>query len=120
MEYNRAKTVDHFVEEVQAGRLELSGIRPKLEQENVPDEEIRIVFRLVDRQVQKGVLQVAENDRNRNMLYGGLILCGAGLVVTVGTYLGIFDMRGYYLVAYGPILGGGLMALSGYQNMRRG
>jgi len=32
---------------------------------------------------------------------GGVLLCGLGRIVTKGTYFSIFDMRGYYLVAYG-------------------
>jgi len=33
--------------------------------------------------------------------HGGVLLCGLGHLVTKGTYFSIFDMRGYYLVAYG-------------------
>jgi len=29
------------------------------------------------------------------------LICGLGHIITKGTYFSIFDMRGYYLVAYG-------------------
>jgi len=52
--------------------------------------------------------------------HGEVLLCGLGPLVTLGTYFGIFDMRGYYLVACGPALGGGLMALAAFQHLKKG
>ena len=40
MSYDRARTTDHYIEEVRAGRMEMADIRPRLEAEGVPDEEI--------------------------------------------------------------------------------
>lgn len=120
MSYDRARTTDHYIEEVRAGRMEMADIRPRLEAEGVPDEEIGIVFRLVDNEVLKGVHKQASSTHHRNLLYSGLALCGFGLLVTLGTYFSAFDLKGYTIVAYGPVIGGGMMAFAAWQNLRKG
>ncbi len=118
MTNDHARTIIHFVSEIRAGRMELSDIRRRLEQGGMPDPVIREIFIAVDDQLMRLMLKDAANGRNRNMMYGGLALCGFGLLLTLGTFLGAVDMKGYYIVAYGPVLSGAGMAFMGWQNLR--
>lgn len=118
MSTDHAHTIAHFVDEIRAGRMELSDIRRRLEQDGIPDQVIREIFIAVDDQLMRHMLKDAANSRNRNMMYGGLALCGSGLLITLGTFFGMMDMKGYYIVAYGPVLSGAGMAFVGWQNLR--
>lgn len=111
-------TITHFVAEIRAGRMELSDIRRRLEQDGMPDSVIREIFIAVDDQVMRHMLKDAANSRNRNMMYGGLAMCGFGLLLTLGAFFGAVDLKGYFLVAYGPVLSGAGMAFVAWQNLR--
>jgi hypothetical protein len=118
MSSDHAHVIAHFVAEIRAGRLELSDVRRRLEQDGMPDAKIREIFIAVDDLVMKHMLKDVSNSRNRTMIYGGLALCGFGLLLTLGTFFGAVDMKGYYIVAYGPVLSGAGMAFMGWQNLR--
>jgi len=55
----------------------------------------------------------------KNLYNGGLILALAGLVFTIATYLGLIDLGKNMIIAYGPILGGLLLAFIGKSQMSR-
>lgn len=119
MAYNRAQKIDYFTEEVSAERLSLSDIRKQLEREHIEEEEIKIVFSAVDNNLQRAAQKKANKEIGRNLFVGGVLLFVAGLAFTAGTYSGFFDLGRSYLIMYGPIFGGLIIAGTGLAQMKR-
>jgi len=119
MKYNRAKTIDFFVNEINSGKMEFSDVRKNLEQKNIDDKEIVVVVRQVDKEVQRLAALKASQSIGRNLFYGGLLLCFIGIILTVGTYLSIIDIGPYFIIATGPIFGGLILAMTGKSKMKR-
>ena len=118
-DYSRAATIDFYFDEIKNGRMELSNLRKALEDKGVEDEEIKVVYRQVDKQLIRNAEMDAIRNKGKNLYYGGLFLTIAGLILTVTTYLGFFDLSGYTIIAYGPVLGGLLLAFIGKNQMNR-
>ncbi|RMA67689.1 hypothetical protein [Ulvibacter antarcticus] len=51
------------------------------------------------------------------LFFGGLIIMLTGILITVFTYIGIFDLGNSFIVAYGPAFGGLGMAITGKLKM---
>ena len=51
IEYNRAKTMDSFLEKVDSGELEFSKLRKTLEASNIEKSEIDIIVPYIDRKL---------------------------------------------------------------------
>lgn len=47
----------------------------------------------------------------------GLGLCALGILITLGTHSAASPNGGTYIIAYGPMIGGGVMALRGLINL---
>lgn len=118
-EYSRAETIKEYFKKVDTGELDFSKLRKTLEEKNIEKEEIDIIVPLIDRKALRAIEIKADNAKGKNMFYGGLILSAIGLIVTIGTYTGLIDLKGFMIVAYGPILGGFTSAMIGKAKMDR-
>ena len=118
-EYNRAKTIDTLFEKVDSGELEFSKLRKTLEAQNIEKSEIDIIVPFIDRQIIRATQIKAEREKGKNLFYGGLILAGVGLIVTIGTLTGLIDLKGVGIIAYGPIAGGLITSMIGKGKMNR-
>jgi len=118
-DYSRAKTINDFFNKIDSGELDFSNLRKKLEESNIEKTEIDIIIPLIDRKILRSIEIKADNTKGKNMFYGGLILSTVGLIVTIGTYTGLIDLKGFMIVAYGPILGGLTSAMIGKAKMDR-
>ncbi|MFY0604886.1 MAG: hypothetical protein JXQ93_13180 [Flavobacteriaceae bacterium] len=118
-EYNRAKTIDTFFEKVNSGALEFSKLRKALEAKNIEKREIDIIVPFIDRKIIRAAEIRADKEKGKNLFYGGLILAGAGLVLTIGTLTGLIDLKGVGIIAYGPIAGGLIISMIGKAKMNR-
>jgi hypothetical protein len=118
-EYNRAKTIDTLFEKVDSGELEFSKLRKTLEAQNIEKNEIDIIVPFIDRKIIRATQIKAEREKGKNLFYGGLILAGVGLIVTIGTLTGLIDLKGVGIIAYGPIAGGLITSMIGKAKMNR-
>ncbi|MGF1559271.1 MAG: hypothetical protein ACFCUL_09300 [Flavobacteriaceae bacterium] len=117
--YNRAETIKNFVNKIATGQMEFSNLRKTLENQGLESNEINIVVGQVDKRVAR-VSQMKEvNDNGKNLFYGGIILAALGLILTVGTFTGLIDLKGFGILAYGPIAGGLITAMVGKSQRNR-
>lgn len=115
----RAKIVDHYLSRIVAGEIEIVQIRQDLEARQVPEEEIRVIVRLVDNELQRKIKMRQSRASTAPLIWAGAVVAGLGVVVMVGTYTGIIQMGRYFVVPYGAILAGASMAFSGLAKRRR-
>ena len=117
--YSRAATIDFYFDEIKNGRMEISQLRKAVEDKGIDKGEIKVVYRQVDKQLLRNAEIDSIKINGKNLYFGGLILAAAGLLLTITSYLGIFDFGGYMIIAYGPLLGGLLLAFIGKNQMNR-
>lgn len=104
---SRAKIIDHYLNKLDDPDFEIIQIRKELMNANVPEEEISTIFRIVDNEAQRRILNRQEMSKARSIKLMGIFIFTIGLITTVGTYLGIIPMGDSYLLMYGP-MGAGL------------
>lgn len=76
------------------------------EKNNIDEEEIRVIVKPVDSELRRRITTKSSADSSREITWLGGSITLAGLVLTIGTYTGLIDMGNYFVLAYGPILGG--------------
>ena len=103
---NRAKIVDYYVNKLDEPSFEIYQVRQELEKNNVDEEEIRIIIRLVDSELQRRLLTKTENKRLNDVVWIGVVFTALGVGITIGTYTGVIDMGDHFLITYGPFLAG--------------
>lgn len=110
---SRAKLIDYYVEKSLDSDFEIDQIRKELSAKNIDDEEISIIVRIVDNEVQKRVITNSSGKKSNELVYVGLFLTVIGAGVTIGTYAGWFNTGNSFVIAYGPFLGGISIFLTG-------
>jgi hypothetical protein len=103
---DRAKIVDFYIEKINDKDFSILNVRQELEKNNVDEQEIKVIVRLVDNEIQRRLKNKTTGDSSMELIWFGGIITAAGLIFTIGTYTGIIKMGNYFLLAYGPILGG--------------
>lgn len=116
-DYSRAQTIDHYFELIDSGKMGFAALRKKLEERDLPKEEISIVVSQVDKQLMRANQKRADHKMGKNLFIGGLCISGLGVLLTVGSYSGLIDLGSVYLIGFGPIAGGLLIALKGKSKM---
>ena len=94
-------------------------LRKTLEVQNIEKSEIDIIVPFIDRKIIRATQIKAEREKGKNLFYGGLILAGVGLIVTIGTLTGLIDLKRVGIIAYGPIAGGLITSMIGKGKMNR-
>lgn len=115
---NRAKIVNHYLEKTVDQNFTILDVRQELEKGGIDEEEIRIIVRLVDNELQRRIVNSAQGDKAVGLVWLGGVLTAVGLIYTIGTYFGLIEMGSYFLLAYGPILGGISILLYGLGRRR--
>ena len=103
---DRVKFLDYYLQKVNDTDFTILDIRRELEKNNVDEQEIRTIVRLVDNELQMRLVQKSNGDKSKELVWFGGIITALGLIVTIGTYTGVIRMGNSYLLAYGPILSG--------------
>lgn len=103
---HRAKIVDYYIEKINDKDFSILGVRQELEKNNLDEQEIKIIVRLVDNELQRRLTTRTTSNNSKELIWFGGIITVAGLIVTIGTYTGLIRMGNYFLLAYGPILSG--------------
>jgi hypothetical protein len=116
---DRAKIVDYYMQKINDKDFNIHLLRQEMEKNNMDENEIKVIVRLVDNEVQRRARLGTENDKARQLImFGGTIAVLSG-AVTVLTYLGIINLGNYYVIAYGPFLGGLSFLFVGLAKRRR-
>ena len=110
---DRAKIVDFYLQKINEKDFDISQVRKDLEKNNIAEEDIKAIVRLVDNELQKGLVNKPVSMAPTQLIIFGGIITAAGLIITIGTFTGLIDMGNSFLIAYGPILGGISLLLSG-------
>lgn len=110
--------VDYFLNEKRKG-MGFSEIRKILESKNIEDEKIKVIIRTIDSQIIREETIKSQNQKARELIYIGAVVTLTGLIITAGTYLGLINTGNSFLLAYGPILAGIGMLLSGVAKYKR-
>lgn len=82
---DRAKIVDHYLQQLEDPNFEITQVRKDLERNNFDDEEIRIIVMLVDRELQRRLLTNSSNKKAGELIYIGGILTALGAGITIAT-----------------------------------
>jgi hypothetical protein len=106
MNMDRAKIVDHYLGRVNDKDFSIFDVRRELEKNNVDEQEIKVIVRLVDNELQRRIVSKSALVKSREIMWFGGVITTVGLILTLGTYTGIIEMGNHFLLAYGPILGG--------------
>jgi hypothetical protein len=103
---DRAKIVDHYLSKVNDKDFSVFDVRKELERNNVDEQEIKVIVRLVDNELQRRITGKSAVNKSKEIMWFGGVITTAGLILTIGTYTGAMEMGDHFLLAYGPILGG--------------
>ena len=103
---DRAKIIDHYLQQLDNPDFEITQIRSDLERNNFDEDEIRVIVRLVDNELQRRQLTSSRYKNAGELVWVGGILTALGAGYTIATYTGLINMGNSFLLVYGPILGG--------------
>jgi hypothetical protein len=112
--------VDDFVDQVASGHLAFDQVRRQLESEGMEEQEIKTIVRRVDTEVQSKLLLQNKRSGFDQMIFIGLFLTLFGLVITIGSFAGLFTPGiGIIIIAYGPLFGGPIILFAGIRRKNR-
>jgi len=90
-----------------------SEIRKALESKNIEEAQIKAIIRTIDNKVLGEATEKSKNLKAKEIIYLGLFITVVGIFITIATYTGMINMGDSFLLAYGPILGGIAILLTG-------
>lgn len=102
--------IDHYLSEKRKG-LDFTEIRKELVSKNYDHKTISDIIQAIDDQILKEELNKTSKIRGKEIRIIGMILFIGGLIVTITTYLGIINVKDYFILAYGPIIAGLVMII---------
>ncbi|KYG75074.1 hypothetical protein EV198_0394 [Roseivirga ehrenbergii] len=110
---SRAKLIDYYIEKSQSPDFQIDQIRKELEPNNIPEEDIRAIVKLVDNHILNSAFTKNSKNRSTELIIAGAILALLGVGVTIATYTGLINLGDNFLVVYGPFFGGVSMLFGG-------
>ncbi len=101
--------------------MDFSQIRKELAEKNIEKDMIKDIVRAIDDRMLSGEVKTKKKGmfKTRELRLIGWTLMIIGGVVTLGTYLHWFDMKGYYFVSYGPVIAGYLIIIAARKAQRK-
>lgn len=117
---DRAKIIDFYLKKIRLDQFDFYAARQEMKKNNIEEEEIKAIMRILDNEIQKRVILEHQNRSAKNIMAVGIVLAAIGAVITIGTYTGIIPMGGNsFLLAYGPFLAGLSILFSGLAKRRK-
>ncbi len=111
---------EEYIQELVRRKLEgesYSSIRKDLENKQLDESKVRELIRYIDDAVLKQETDKAKRIRAGEIKTIGIIVAAAGVVITLGSILGLINTGGYIIITYGPLLSG--LGLWGYGDISR-
>jgi hypothetical protein len=103
---DRKQTIHYYIQRLSDKNFQIYDVRRELEHQKVPEEEIKIIVRAVDDELQNRLLNKNQSDSTTNFIRIGIILMVIGVVITVASLARVIDTGGKFVLAYGPFIGG--------------
>ncbi|NOU60886.1 hypothetical protein [Marinifilum caeruleilacunae] len=99
--------------------MDFSQIRNEMKQKGIDENTIKNVVREIDNKILSGEVKKSGKLKARELRLIGWALMIIGGVITLGTYFQWFDVKGYYIVGYGPVIAGYLMIVAARRAQKR-
>lgn len=98
-----------------------SAIRKDLKNEGLTDDAISLILREVDERVIASDLKKAKQLKLKEQMFWGYALMTVGAVLTFLAYAGMIHIkpRFFYVVAFGPVIGGYLLFLKARSKLKK-
>jgi hypothetical protein len=109
--------VSDYVHKVQTGQITFDRVRQELVQRGVDEQDIKVIVRLVDDELQSQLLSRSNVGSFNNLIVIGIVVAAIGLIFTIASLAGLFASGSSFVViiAYGPILAGLAMIFAGWR-----
>lgn len=115
---NKSKIIEYYLNKLKTPGFEFHHIRQELQTNKVDEEEIRVIVRIIDNELQRQTLTKTVNNYSKELIWVGTIVTLLGAFITIGTYTGIINSGNSYIIAYGPFLGGLSVLFAGLAKRR--
>lgn len=112
----KQQLIDDFVEKKNNG-MGYSEIRNILENKGYDADQVKEIIKEIDREVILSLNVKSANEKAKKIMFLGAVIFIGGLLLTVGTYLGILTKGNTYVISYGPMIGGLVILYSGYSKL---
>ncbi len=112
--------IDHYIQRLSDKNFEIYDVRRELEQQKVDEEQIKIIVRAVDAELQGRLLRTTKPDYTSLFIRMGIILILIGLVLGLANVVGIINAGVFFMFAYGSFFGGISMLLIGMFKRKKG
>lgn len=98
-----------------------SAIRKDLQYEGLNDDIISLILREVDEKVIASDLKKAKSQKLKEQMYWGYALMTVGAVLALLAYAGMIHIkpRFFYVVSFGPVIGGYLLFLKARSKLKK-
>jgi hypothetical protein len=113
MSVDRKQRIDHYIQRLSSKNFEIYDVRRELEQQKVDEEEIKIIVRAVDAELQARLLRTTNPDYTALFIRMGIILILIGLAFGLATAVGIINGGVFFIFTYGSFFGGVSILLIG-------
>ncbi len=120
MDVDTKKRIDHYIQRLSDKNFEIYDVRRELEQQKVDEEEIKIIVRAVDAEMQDRLLRTTSPDYTAVFIRLGIILILIGLTFDLAIVVGIINAGVFFMFAYGSFFGGISMLLIGMFKRKKG
>ncbi len=111
---DRKQTIDYYIQRLSDKNFQIYDVRRELEQQKVAEEEIRIIVRAVDDELQHRLQHGNPGETASQFIRIGIILVIVGVVLTTLALSGILKMGRLLILAYSPFFIGLSMILVGF------
>jgi hypothetical protein len=118
MEKDFKKLVDYYHTQKINGK-DFSLIRKEMKDKGIDENTIKSVVREIDNKILSGEVKKPGKLKAREMRLIGWVLMIIGGVATLGSYFHWFDIKGYHILAYGPVIAGYLMIVAARRAQKR-
>jgi len=118
MEKDFKSLVDSYHQKKIEG-MDFSQIRKELADKNVEEEMIKNIVREIDSRILNGDIKKVGKLKAREMRLIGWTLMIIGGLITLGAYFQWVDVKGYYIVSYGPVIAGYLLIIAARKAQRK-
>lgn len=95
---DRAKIIDFYLKMIADKDFEISDVRKDLERNKIDEDEIKMIVKLVDNELQRKLLTETSNKRVTDLAYVETVITLIGLIVTEGTLIGLMPMGNSFLL----------------------
>ena len=113
------KSLVDFYHQKKIEGMDFSQIRRELADKNMEEEMIKNIVREIDNRILNGDTKKAGKLKPRELRLIGWTLMIIGGLITLGTYFHWIDVKGYYIVSYGPVIVGYLLIIAARKAQRK-